>query len=61
MQAWLNYYEHNRSHRMPVPWEQGINVEQHLREPLIRSLQKFQIGESGEGRRLRRSPRRGAG
>lgn len=54
MQAWLNYYEHNRTHRLPVPWEQGINVEHHLREPLIRSLQKFQIGESGEGRRLRR-------
>jgi hypothetical protein len=53
MQSWLNYFEYNRVHRSPIPWEQGINLEPHLREPLIRSLQKFQIGESGEGRKLR--------
>lgn len=54
MQTWLNYFEYNRANRATVPWENGINVEPHLREPLIRSLQKFQIGESGEGRKLRR-------
>lgn len=54
MQAWLNYFEQNRAHRLPVPWEQGVQLEPRLRTPLIRSLQKFQIGESGEGRRLRR-------
>jgi hypothetical protein len=53
MQKWLSYFQHNRIHRLPVPWEQGSTVEPHLREPLIRSLQKFQLGESGEGRRLR--------
>jgi hypothetical protein len=53
MQKWLNYFQHNRTHRLPVAWEQEVRVEPHLREPMIRSLQKFQIGESGEGRRLR--------
>jgi hypothetical protein len=57
MQAWLNYFEHNRMNRPPVPWERGIEVEPHLRAPLIRSLQKFQLGESGEGRNLKRHAR----
>src|SRR6478736_1260994 len=54
MQAWLNYFEWNRKHRKPIPWENAVQIESHLRAPLIRSLQKFQIGESGEGRKLRR-------
>ena len=54
MQCWLNYFEHNRLNKPTVPWENGIHVESHLREPLVRSLQKFQLGESGEGRNLKR-------
>ena len=53
MKAWLNYFEHNRANRRPVPWEKGIEIEPQLRAPLIRSLQKFQLGESGEGRKLK--------
>jgi hypothetical protein len=53
MQTWLDYFEHNRVNRLPVPWERGIEIEPHLRAPLIRSLQKFQLGESGEGRKLK--------
>lgn len=54
MRTWLNYFESNRKNRLPVPWEQGIQIEPRLRAPLIHSLQKFQLGESGEGRVLRR-------
>ena len=57
MQTWLNYFESNRKNRAPIPWEAGINVEPHLRAPLIRSLQKFQLGESGEGRKLKQHAR----
>jgi hypothetical protein len=53
MQHWLNYFEYNRANHLPVPWENGIKIEPHLREPLIHSLQKFQLGESGEGRKLK--------
>jgi hypothetical protein len=51
---WLRYFEHNRDHRLPIPWECGVHPEPTLRAPLIRSLLRFQVGESGEGRHLRR-------
>ncbi len=50
---WLNYFHHNRDHRRPVPWDLGLRVEAKLRVPLVRSLQRFQVGESGEGTHLR--------
>lgn len=54
MQKWFNYFEQNRKNRAPILWEKGIRVKLHLNAPLIRSLQKFQLGESGEGQKLRR-------
>jgi P-aminobenzoate N-oxygenase AurF len=57
MQTWLNYFEQNRANRLPVPWTRNIVIEPRLRGPLVRSLQKFQLGESGEGRNLKRHAR----
>ena len=53
MKQWLNHFEHNRAHRRHIPWKDELNVSPGVIKPFIRSLQRFQIGESGEGRHLR--------
>jgi hypothetical protein len=52
---WLAYFEHNRSNRAVIPWERGVAVEPQLSSALIHSLQRFQIGEQGDGIHLRRN------
>lgn len=54
MMSWLNHFKHNREHRLRILWELPIKIDTHLRGPLIRSLQRFQLGESGDGTHLRR-------
>jgi hypothetical protein len=58
MKNWLNYFRKNRENRRQIPWERDISVAPWLRAPLIRSLQRFQVGESGEGHNLRRQAAR---
>jgi hypothetical protein len=53
MNEWLRYFEQNRHQRLQISRGQAFRPEPHLRGPLIQSLQRFQIGESGEGRHLR--------
>lgn len=53
MKHWLQYFEHNRDHRRTIPWREKINAAPRIARPFIRSLQRFQVGESGEGRHLR--------
>jgi hypothetical protein len=57
MKRWRQHFEHNRIHRDPVPWAEGIHVSPSMAKPFIRSLQRFQVGESGEGRHLRAAAR----
>jgi rubrerythrin len=54
MKSWLKYFEFNREHRHEIPWSLSVTVASEMRAPLIHSLQRFQVGESGEGRHLRK-------
>ena len=54
MKNWLDYFEHNRTHRLEIDWERELQLEPFLRGAFIKSLQRFQVGESGEGNHLRR-------
>ena len=58
MKKWTSYFERNRVQRFRIPWNDGIEIEPDLRAPLIQSLQRFQVGESGEGAHLRRQAAR---
>ncbi len=54
-ETWRAYFESNSTDRVAIDWSSGVFVESALRRPLVHSLQRFQIGESGDGKHLRRS------
>ncbi|MDQ3705718.1 MAG: ferritin-like domain-containing protein [Chloroflexota bacterium] len=51
---WVEHFARNRAERIYIPWELGVHVPPHLRSALANSLQRFQIGESGDGAHLRK-------
>ena len=51
---WLDYFKSNAVNRAQVPWHLGLEIPDFIRPAFVRSLQKFQIGESGDGNNLRR-------
>lgn len=50
---WLNYFEKNKEEQASISLPETLIVEDALRKPLLQSLQRFQIGETGDGRHLR--------
>jgi hypothetical protein len=55
---WLAYFESNRSQRVVIDWSQPMAIPPPLLTALIPSLQRFQVGERGDGRHLRTTARR---
>ena len=58
MKTWLEYFEYNRAHRREIPWASPPQFDSRMVRPLIRSLQRFQVGESGDGHHLRKQAAR---
>lgn len=52
---WRRYFEWNRDRAEEIPWDREMQIEPHLRQPLIESLRHFQLGESGEGHHIKQS------
>lgn len=51
---WLAYFQENKKSCPTIVIPQSVRVSESLRAPLSRSLQRFQIGETGEGKHLKK-------
>jgi hypothetical protein len=52
--AWVEYFRQNGQRLRPIPWEEGVVLSPAERAAVIRSIQIFQLGESGEGKHFMR-------
>ena len=51
---WSEYFEANRHRRIAIDWEKGVTLDGERRQAFTASLQRFQVGESGEGNHLKK-------
>lgn len=51
---WAQYFEANRQRRIAIDWEKGVTLDDERRLAFTASLQRFQVGESGEGNHLKK-------
>jgi rubrerythrin len=49
---WPTYFACNRVQRLPIPWGRGVRIAPRLRAQLAPSLQRYQLGERGNGTHL---------
>ncbi len=52
--AWLDYFVANRQRGEALPWQHEIGLGEPLESALVRTLQRFHLGESGEGEWLKK-------
>lgn len=57
-QRWREYFESNLRDDPPIPWSDNPGLNHWQREAIASSVQTFQLGESGEGRHIRRCAQR---
>ena len=51
---WLAYFKENRQARVNISFPNQLTLAAAVRVPVLRSLQRLQIGETGEGKYLRK-------
>jgi hypothetical protein len=51
---WIEHFELNRQRQPAQPWERGAKLTHAERFTVIDSIRQFQLGESGEGRHLKK-------
>jgi hypothetical protein len=49
---WCDYFQANANRLLTIPWECGVGFTAAERSVVARSLQTFQLGETGEGRHI---------
>lgn len=57
-EGWLEYFRDSQKIRSVIRLSDAITLDESVRKPLLRSLQRFHIGETGEGHHLRKYARR---
>jgi hypothetical protein len=47
VQRWLSHFRHNREQRLEPAWDAPITLAPEIVQPLVKSLEQFQLGDGG--------------